>query len=260
MKELAVEVKNITKIFQRGKPFRIQKPIKDWQKTTTDGNYHETSSNLKNNSFSKTFTALDDISFDVPKGQVLGIIGLNGSGKTTLLRIIAGVYKPDAGTVNINGKLSPLMQLGSGFQVDLNAVENIIMNGMLLGISKTDIKKKVPEIIQYAELEKFGNMKIKHFSSGMRARLAFATAMQIKTDILLIDEILSVGDIEFQKKSYETILSMKKDNKTVIHTTHNLSRLEEFSDRVLLIDNGKKIMLDEPKQVIKKYQEVRTRT
>jgi len=155
----------------------------------------------------KSILAIDEVSFTVPKGEVLSIIGFNGSGKSTLLRIIAGVYKPTSGYVNVNGSLSPLMQLGAGFQLDLDAGENIIMNGMLLGISKPIIEGKVENIIEYAELEKFSNMKLKYYSSGMRSRLAFATAIQINPDILLVDEILAVGDKDFQKKSYESLPS-----------------------------------------------------
>jgi len=190
---------------------------------------------------------------------VLGIIGLNGSGKTTLLRIIAGVYKPTSGYVEVNGRLSPLLQLGTGFQGDLDARDNIIMNGMLLGISKSDITNKVENIIQYAELEKFVNMKLKHYSTGMKARLGFATAMQIDPDILLVDEVLAVGDKDFQKKSYETFLSFRKNKKTILHATHNLSKLSEFSDRVLLLDKGKIVIIGNPDEVIRKYSEAKSK-
>ena len=142
----------------------------------------------------RTFVALDGISFTVKKGEILGIIGLNGSGKTTLLRIIAGVYKPDKGRVKVNGRLSPLMQLAAGFQGELNARENIIMNGLLLGVSKSYIQNKVDEIIQYAELEKFSEMKVQHYSSGMLSRLGFSIALQINPEIMLVDEIMSVGE------------------------------------------------------------------
>ena len=207
----------------------------------------------------KTLKVLDEINFTAMKGEVLGIIGLNGSGKSTLLRIIAGVYKPDFGSVQVHGRLSPLMQLGLGFQGDLNAQDNIIMNGMLLGIPKSKIQDKVDNIIQYAELEKFENMKLKHFSSGMRARLAFASAIQIDPDILLIDEVLSVGDKDFQKKSYETFLSLKKNKKTILHATHNLNKLSEFSDRVLLLHKGKIVMIGNPDEVIRKYRDMKSK-
>jgi len=205
---------------------------------------------------SKLFS-LQEISFTVKRGEILGLIGLNGSGKTTLLRIIAGVYPPDTGNVTINGKLSPLLHIGTGFEGDLNAKENIIMNGMLLGISKSEILKRVESIIKYAELENFLNLKLKYFSAGMRARLAFSTAMQINPDILLVDEIMSVGDKNFRKKSYETFLSFKKNQKTIVHVTHNLERLAEFSDKVLLLHKGKMVMLGKPEEVINRYHEIK---
>jgi len=206
----------------------------------------------------KTLTALDEISFQIFKGEILGILGLNGSGKSTLLRIIAGIYQPDKGTVEVNGILSPLMQLGAGFQGDLNAQENILVNGMLLGISKSEIEKKVNEIIKFAELEKFSNMKLKHFSTGMRTRLAFSTAIQMDPDIFLVDEILSVGDWHFREKSYEAFLSFKKNKKTILYATHNLDKLSELSDRVLLLHEGKMILIGKPDEVLKKYREIKS--
>jgi len=188
----------------------------------------------------------------------LGIIGLNGSGKTTLLRIIAGAYKPNMGRVQINGRLSPLMQLASGFLGELSARENIIMNGLLLGVSKSYIQNKVDDIIQYAELEEFSEMKVQHYSSGMLSRLGFSIAMQINPDILLVDEIMSVGDKDFRKKSYESFLSLKKEKKTILHATHNLELLEEFSDKVLLINKGKLIMIGKPAEAIKAYMGIKS--
>jgi len=240
MEEPAVIVNKVTKIFKINKQVGISKLF-----------------DRKSNKGPKTLVALDNVSFTVQKGEILGIIGLNGSGKTTLLRIIAGVYKPDSGTVQVNGTLSPLMQIGAGFQGDLVAKENIIMNGMLLGISKSEITHKVKSILQYAELEKFSNMKLKYYSSGMRARLAFATSMQINPDILLMDEIQAVGDKNFRKKSYDTFFSLKNNKKTILHTTHNLDKLSEFSDRILLLHQGKMIMIGKPDQVITRYKDMK---
>jgi len=239
MENISIQVNNISKTFKFDKPLGVSKIVN------------------KLNSKNKTLTVLDKISFTVNKGEILGIIGFNGSGKTTLLRIIAGVYKPDTGSVEINGRLSPLLQLGAGFQRDLDARENIIMNGMLLGITKSEIQDKVESIIQYAELEKFVNMKLKHYSSGMRARLAFSVAMQINPDILLIDEVLSVGDKDFQQKSYDSFLSFTKNKKTILHASHNLKKLSEFSDRILLLHKGQNIMIGKPDDVIKKYMELK---
>jgi len=204
----------------------------------------------------KSFKALHDISFSIKKGEVLGIIGANGSGKTTLLRIIAGIYKPDQGHVEVKGRLSPLMQIGAGFQRELRAKENIIINGMLLGLSKSQIEKKIDSIMEYADLNKFSNLKLKHYSTGMRARLAFSTAMQVDPDILMVDEIISVGDKNFKDKSYETFLSFKKKNKTILMATHNLGNLSQICDRLLLLDKGKKVMIGLPEKVLKKYREI----
>jgi len=243
MEDTAIQVNTVSKIFKLDKPLGNSKIV-----------------NQSSNNQNKTLRALDEITFTVHKGEILGIIGLNGSGKTTLLRIIAGVYRPSSGSVQVNGRLSALMELGTGFQADLNARENIIMNGMLLGISKSDILERLDNILEYAELEKFVNMKLKHFSSGMRARLAFAIAMQINPDILLVDEILSVGDKEFQKKSYETFLSLTKSKKTILHATHNLNKLSEFSDRVLLLHKGKIVMIGESSEVIERYKQISLKT
>ena len=236
MDDLAIEVKNLSKSFKISKN-GIKKIIP--------------SSNNR-------MMVIDDISFSVKKGEAFGIIGPNGSGKTTLLRIISGVYKPDKGSVMINGHLSPLMQIGAGFQGEYNARENIILNGMLLGLQKSEIEKKVNDIIKYAELEEFSNLRIKHYSAGMRARLAFATAMQINPDILLVDEILAVGDKSFREKSFQTFTSFKKQNKTILIVSHNLGSLN-FCDRIMLIHNGKMIMIGNPKEVIKKYNDLITK-
>jgi len=241
MENITVDVKNVTKTFKIDKPKGVS------------GIIH----NVSNYSNAKTLVALNDISFSVKQGEILGIIGLNGSGKTTLLRLIAGVYQPNTGSIMINGRLSPLLQLGAGFQVELNARENIIMNGMLLGIPKKEIEKKVENIIEFAELEEFSNMRLKYYSSGMRARLTFSTAMQIDPDILLIDEIQAVGDKEFKKKSNKMLLSFKENKKTILHATHNIEKLSEYSDRILLLHRGKIVSIGEPDEVLKKYSDMK---
>jgi len=240
MENPAVVVNKISKTFNISEPGGI---LKLFQK--------------KSNNQLKTLVALDGVSFTVQKGEILGIIGLNGSGKTTLLRIVAGVYKPDSGSIQVNGTLSSLMQLGAGFQGDLDSRENIIMDGMLLGLTKSEIQPKVDSILKYAELERFTNMKLKHYSSGMRARLGFAISMQIDPDILLLDEIQAVGDKNFRKKSYDTFLSLKNKNKAIIHATHSLDKHSEFSDRLLLLHEGKMVMIGKPEEVIEKYSEIK---
>ena len=241
MENIAVQVENLTKEFESDKTRGLLNIIR------------QSSSKRKN----KKFVALDNVTFSVKKGEVLGIIGANGSGKSTLLRIIAGVYKPDSGNVIVNGRLSPLMQLGAGFQNELTAKDNIVMNGLLLGVSKSTIEKKVEVIIEYAELDEFRNLKIKHYSSGMRAKLAFAIAMQVNPEILLVDEILSVGDINFRKKSIETFLSFKNNGRTILLASHNLETLSTFCDRVLVLQKGRMVIIGDPEEAIAKYQTIK---
>jgi len=218
---------------------------------------HQDTLKNKNNRFSENrLTALDNVSLKVSEGEVFGIIGFNGSGKTTLLRTIAGLYNPDSGNVQVTGRLAPLLHIGTGFNVELIASENIIMAGMLLGIPKSEIESKIDEIIEFAELQEFANMKLKNYSAGMKARLAFSTSLQVNPDILLVDEILAVGDISFKQKSFNEFLSFKKKGKTVLYTTHSMSMLPKLCNRVLLIHNGRVDMIGKPDDVIKRYMEI----
>lgn len=237
----SVIVKNVTKTFNINKTKGIGNLLKHFR-TSKQKNFY-----LK---------ALDGISFSVPTGEVLGIIGLNGSGKSTLLRTVAGMYKPDFGSVTINGKLSPLLQIGIGFHGDLTAKENVVMNGMLLGITKNEMKKKVNDIIDYAELNDFENTKLKLFSSGMRARLAFSTLIQVDSEIILLDEILAVGDAKFSEKSQDAIRSFTKNGKTILIASHNMKMISDLSDRVLFLDHGKIMKLGKPNEVIHSYNEM----
>lgn len=238
MQDISLDVQNIVKHFTIEKRKSISKT-------------------LQNKDFPlKQITAIDGISFKAKKGEILGIIGLNGSGKTTLLRTIAGIYQPDSGKIIRYGSIAPILQLGSGFNLDLTASENIILYGMLLGMSKLEIKRKINEILKFAELEQFTTMKLKHFSTGMLARLAFSTVLQINPDIFLLDEILSVGDIRFREKTSKVFQSFKENGKTVLYTTHNINTLPEICDRVLLIHKGKGLMIGNPEEVVKKYREI----
>ena len=240
METVAVELKNVTKTFYMNRQRGIFDILKD--------------SNGKNQNIK--FTALDNLSFSINKGETIGLMGLNGSGKTTLLRIISGIYPPDSGNVVIKGKMAPLLQIGIGFNNELNAEENIIIYGMLLGLSKLEAKLKIDKIIEFAELEKFRNLKLQNYSTGMRARLGFATALEVNPDILLVDEVLSVGDDVFRKKSFEAYLSFKKNHKTIIFATHALKMIEELSDRAILMDKGKIIKFGIPSEVIPVYREI----
>ena len=239
MNQNVITVKNVTK------NFKIQKR-----------NIFQTINNLNSSQHKDNLTALDNISFQVHKGEILGIIGFNGGGKTTLLRLISGIYVPDFGEVQVNGKLAPLLQIGTGFHNELNSRENIMITGMLFGIPKDTIKEKTNKIIEFAELEQFYNMKLKHYSSGMKARLGFSTALELDPDILLVDEILSVGDTAFREKSQKAFLSFKDKEKTILFATHNLSILPKLCDRVLLLHKGKVFHLGDPKETIERYREL----
>ena len=200
--------------------------------------------------------ALNDISFSLEKGQILGIIGKNGSGKTTLLRTISGIYNPTSGNITVNGKLAPVLQIGIGFRNEISSIENIIMYGLLLGFTKNEIKKKISDIIKFAELEKFCQLKLKDYSAGMRSRLAFSTAIQINPDILLVDEILAVGDAVFKEKSFNAFLEFKKQNKTIVYTTHNINMILDLSDRVILMDQGRILKIGKPSDVVSYFNEI----
>ena len=217
--------------------------------------YNQKKLKVKSTNFSpdNLIKALKDISFSIKKGEVFSIIGSNGSGKTTLLRIIGGIIEPDSGSVEVKGKLAPLLQLGVGFHPELIARENILLYGLLLGFKKDEILNKVEDIINFAELREFTSLKLKHYSTGMKLRLALATAFQVDPDIILLDEVLAVGDIKFRKKSMNAFLSYKKQGKTIVFTTHSLHMLS-ISDRTLFIDKGKIINIGDPKEIAKEYE------
>jgi len=196
---------------------------------------------------------LKNINLTIKKGEMFGIIGKNGTGKTTLLRIIAGIYKPDSGKVHVYGSLIPFLGLGAGFQLELTAKANVIQYGILLGFKKNKIEELVDDIMKFAELEHFADTKLKNFSSGMYARLAFATAIQVNPDILIIDEALEVGDLAFQKKSYETILSFKERGKTIILVTHDMRPILKHCDRAMFLNNGIIESIGDPEMVVKEY-------
>lgn len=183
--------------------------------------------------------ALKDISFDVKKGEFFGIVGRNGSGKSTLLKIIAGIYQPNKGHVDVDGKLVPFIELGVGFNPELTGRENVYLNGALLGFGTKEITAMYDSIVEFAELEKFMDQKLKNYSSGMQVRLAFSMAVRAKADILLIDEVLAVGDADFQRKCLEYFKQLKKKKKTVIFVSHDMDSVNEYCDRAILIEDSK---------------------
>lgn len=200
--------------------------------------------------------AVNGISFEIEEGKILGIIGKNGSGKSTMLRAIAGIFSPDKGTINLYNNSVSLLSIGVGFNKKLTGYENIYLSGMLLGFSEDEIKKKEKEIIDFADIGDFIFKPVKTYSSGMYSKLAFAITAILETDIMLIDEVLSVGDAQFKKKSYEKMKELiSNDKRTVIIVSHNTSTLMELCDEVLWMHNGKQKMLGKPKDVLTKYEE-----
>ena len=194
---------------------------------------------FKKQLFYEDFTALQDISFQIKAGDVFGIIGLNGSGKSTLLKIISGILKPTTGSVKVTGTIAPLIELGAGFDADLTARENVFLNGSVLGFSREFMRAKFDEIIEFSELEKFVDVPIKNFSSGMVARIGFAVATIVKPDILICDEILSVGDYRFQEKCERRIQQLMSDGTTVILVSHSIQQVERMCNHILWLERGR---------------------
>lgn len=207
----------------------------------------------KKNEKRVSYQALNDVSFDAYKGDTIGIIGRNGAGKSTLLRVIAGVFKPMEGNVEIYSQNVSLLALGTGFQAELSGVENIYLNGLLLGLNKKQIKERMREIIDFSELGEFINYPVRTYSSGMLSRLAFSTAIHIDPDILLIDEIIGVGDEEFKRKSSERIKNMIESDKTVVIVSHSMQFIKDMCNKVLWLEKGNVIKYGETEEVIKEY-------
>jgi ABC-2 type transport system ATP-binding protein len=197
--------------------------------------------------------ALKGISFEVKKGEFFGIVGRNGSGKSTLLKIIASIYQPTQGTLEVSGKLVPFIELGVGFNPELTGRENVYLNGALLGFSEKEVSSMYKDIVEFAELGKFMDQKLKNYSSGMQVRLAFSMAIRSEADILLIDEVLAVGDASFQRKCFEYFKDLKANRKTVIFVTHDMSAVREFCDRAMLINNSENVLIGDPQEVAKEY-------
>ena len=200
--------------------------------------------------------ALDNVSFDVYKGETVGIIGTNGSGKSTILKIITGVLSPTAGNLNISGRISALLELGAGFNMEFTGIENIYLNGTMLGFSEKEIDDKLESILEFADIGDFVYQKVKTYSSGMFVRLAFAVAINIDPEILIVDEALSVGDVFFQNKCYRKFEDFKKQGKTILFVSHDLGSISKYCDRVILLERGHKIGEGEPKEIIDMYKKV----
>lgn len=209
---------------------------------------------LKRQLMYENFVALNDVSFDIRKGDVFGIVGLNGSGKSTLLKVISGILKPTRGTVKVNGTIAPLIELGAGFDMDLTARENIFLNGSVLGFSRKMMHEKFDEIVEFSEMKDFLDVPMKNYSSGMVARVAFAIATITHPDILIVDEILSVGDFHFQEKCEARIQKMMSGGTTVIIVSHSIQQIEKLCNRVLWLDHGDMKMLGDMETVCNAYK------
>jgi ABC-2 type transport system ATP-binding protein len=197
--------------------------------------------------------ALRDVSFDIRRGEFFGIVGRNGSGKSTLLKIMASIYRADGGSVRMAGNVAPFIELGVGFDMELSARENVVLNAVMMGLTPKDARGRLDAVIEFAELEEFVDMKLKNYSSGMLVRLAFSVMVQADTDILLIDEVLAVGDAAFQQKCADVFHNMRDQGKTVVLVTHNMAAVEEYCHRAMLISDGKVVEVGDPNEVARHY-------
>ncbi len=256
-------MKNLKKLAQRKKQRLPEQPVvisvKHLTKTfivpTEKRNtLKDTLFNLHRRNPKRQFKVLNNIDFSVKKGEFFGIIGRNGSGKSTLLKILAKIYKPDKGSlVKIDGLISPFLELGVGFNPEMTARENVYLNAAILGLAKAEIDRRFDEIIAFAELEAFVDQKLKFFSSGMQVRLAFAVAIQADTDIILLDEVLAVGDASFQQKCLDVFRKFKKCGKTIVFVSHDLGVIRQFCNRVLYLKDGKVEMIGDSNEVVDRY-------
>ena len=200
-------------------------------------------------------TVLRDVSFAIKKAERFGLVGRNGSGKTTLLKVIAGIYRADAGKVIVNGMLSPFIELGVGFNMELSARDNVIINGTLLGMSRRDLDERFDEIIAFAELERHVDQRLKNYSSGMQVRLAYSVAIQVPFDILLVDEVLAVGDAKFQQKCARTFDEFQAAGKTLLLVSHSPTAIRDYCDRAILLEDGAVVSIGPAAEVVDLYYE-----
>jgi ABC-type polysaccharide/polyol phosphate transport system ATPase subunit len=239
----AIELLNVSKIYRRygGRQFSTLKSALLQR------------SILRDLQPSETFPALTDVSFSVPKGSTYGVMGRNGSGKSTALKLVAGITKPTSGAVRVEGRISALIELGAGFHPEISGRENVFINGIMLGLSKREIQDRFDEIVDFAELREFIDAPVKTYSSGMYMRLGFAVAINVNPDVLLVDEVLAVGDEGFTHKCLDKFAEFKRSNKTILLVTHSLSLIERFCDEALWLDAGRAMSHGDPKRVVGAY-------
>ena len=200
--------------------------------------------------------ALRDVSMEVQEGEMVGIIGVNGSGKSTILKIITGVLSPSGGTMQINGRISALLELGAGFNMEYTGLENVYLTGTMMGFSEEEIEARLPEILEFADIGEFIDQPVKTYSSGMFVRLAFAVAINIDPEILIVDEALAVGDVFFQAKCYHKFEEFKKMGKTILFVSHELTSIAKYCDRVILLNKGVKLAEGSPKDMVNMYKKL----
>lgn len=239
--ETAIQVKNVTKIYRL-----YEKPIDRLKESLFPGG----------KCLHRDFYALKDITFDVKKGESVGIIGVNGSGKSTILKIITGVLTPTDGEVTVNGKVSALLELGAGFNMEYTGRENVYMNGTMMGFSKAEMDEKLPEILEFADIGEFIDQPVKNYSSGMFVRLAFALAINVEPEILIVDEALSVGDVFFQAKCYHRMDELRRNGTTILMVTHDMSSVLKYCDRTIVLHKGKKISEGKPGEMVDLYKKI----
>jgi len=241
---IAIDVENVTRIYQK---YSARHRFKTFKSALVKGDLFKA---LRPD---ELVTALNGISFKVEKGTTFGVIGENGSGKSTLLKIIAGIAKPTSGKVSVQGKVSALIELGAGFHPEISGRENVFINGIMLGLSKREINEKFNEIVKFAELEEFIDAPVKTYSSGMYMRLGFSIAINVNPEILLIDEVLAVGDASFVPKCLDRIDNFRRRKKTILFVSHDLTTVEKICDQVIWLKDGKIQIIGEPKRVIDTY-------
>jgi len=239
----AIELTNVSKVYRRygGRQFSTLKSALLQR------------SILRDLQPSETFPALTDVSFSVPKGATYGVMGRNGSGKSTALKLVAGITKPTSGTVRVAGRISALIELGAGFHPEISGRENVFINGIMLGLTKREIQQRFDEIVDFAELREFIDAPVKTYSSGMYMRLGFAVAINVNPDVLLVDEVLAVGDESFTHKCLDKFAEFKRSNKTILLVTHSLNLIERFCDEALWLDSGRAMTHGDPKRVVGAY-------
>ncbi|MBB1534339.1 MAG: ABC transporter ATP-binding protein [Leptotrichia sp.] len=235
-----IEIKNVSVVFKR-----------TTEKMTSLKEYFINS--LKKKIKKEKFVALEDINITIKKGEIVGLLGLNGAGKSTLLKVISGIIKPTSGEVKLNGKMAPLIELGAGFDPELTGRENIFLNGSLLGFSKKELKDKIEDIIDFSELKEFIDIPLKNYSSGMYARLGFSIATIYEPEILIIDEVLSVGDFHFQEKSLNKIMEMIEKGTTVLFVSHDIEQVEKLCKKAIWLEKGKVKVIGDAKKICKEY-------